>query len=217
MLVTRGYLAVDGKMFHIRCLSHIINLVVHEGTDIIKDMITKVHDSAKYVKSSTLRLQTFKEVASQVKAPKKSLVLDVPTRWNSTFFMLQTTLEFKMAFYRLADVDSSYKHAPDEEEWKTAKIVCDILRNFYNVTNIFSSTLYTSANYFFPHICALYVLLNDLCGSHVPFISAMSVKMKVKFDKYWDASNIFLSIASVLDPRHKMDTLEFYMKKIYGS
>ena len=77
--------------------------------------------------------------------------------------------------------------------------------------------MYTFINYFFPHICALYVLLNELCDSHVLFISAMGVKMKVKFDKYWDASNMILSIASVLDSRYKMDTLEFYMKNIYGS
>ena len=109
-------LVAYGQLFHVRCYAHILNLIVQEGTDIIREVTTKVRESVKYVKSSTLRLQTFKEVASQVKAPNKSLVLDVSTRWNSTFLMLQTALEFKEAFSRLAMVDSSYKFAPNAEE-----------------------------------------------------------------------------------------------------
>ena len=36
------------------------------------------------------------------------MILDVPTRWNSTFLMLELALEFKMAFDRLKVDDSHY-------------------------------------------------------------------------------------------------------------
>ena len=98
--------------------------------------------------------------------------------------MLQTALEFKEAFSRLAMVDSSYKFAPNAEEWENAKIVCGCLRYFYDVTNKFSASLYPSANYFFPDICAIHVMLKDFCHNTVPFISSMGIRMKVKFDKY---------------------------------
>ena len=39
--------------------------------------------------------------------------------------------------------------------------------------------------------------------------------MMVKFDKYWNKSNIALSVASVLDPRYKRTIVEFYLKKVY--
>ena len=177
-------LVAYGQLFHVRCSAHILNLIVQEGILIVKEVATKVHESVKYVKSSTLRLQTFKEVASQVKAPNKSLVLDVATRWNSTFLMLQTALEFKETFSHLAIVDSSYKHSPNVEEWEHAKIICGCLRYFYDATNKFSVSLYPSANYFFQEICAIHVMLKEFCRSNVPFISSMGNRMMVKFDKY---------------------------------
>jgi len=38
--------------------------------------------------------------------------LDVDTRWNSTYVMLQSALEVRDAFERLADLDSDYKELP---------------------------------------------------------------------------------------------------------
>jgi len=50
---------LDGKFFHVRCTSHILNLVVQEGVDIAKDVTSKIRDSVRYVKSSTARQQKF--------------------------------------------------------------------------------------------------------------------------------------------------------------
>ena len=38
--------------------------------------------------------------------------------------------------------------------------------------------------------------------------------MKVKFDKYWDCYNVVLACAIVLDPRYKLDYMDFTFKKI---
>jgi hypothetical protein len=43
----------------------------------------------------------------------------------------------------------------------------------------------------------------------------MANTMMVKFDKYWNKSNIALAVASVLDPRYKRKIVEFYLKKVY--
>lgn len=47
----------------------------------------------------------------------------------------------------------------------------------------------------------------------------MAKSMKVKFDKYWEKSNIALAVACFLDPRYKMKVVEFYyieMSDDYG-
>ena len=73
-------LLANGDLFHVRCSTHIVNLVVQEGIDIIKDVLAKVRDSVKYVKSSTLRLQTFKEDSSQIKAKYHMLYSQQPAK-----------------------------------------------------------------------------------------------------------------------------------------
>ena len=56
LLVENTLLASD-SLFHIRCSAHNINFIVQERIESIKDVISKVQDTVKYIKSSTLRLK----------------------------------------------------------------------------------------------------------------------------------------------------------------
>ena len=38
--------------------------------------------------------------------------------------------------------------------------------------------------------------------------------MKVKFDKYWDCYSVVLACAIVLDPRYRLNYMNFIFKKI---
>ena len=53
----------------------------------------------KYMKMSPSRLDKFNEIVKQLKlSTSKHLILDVPTRWNSTHAMLESALQFKQCF-----------------------------------------------------------------------------------------------------------------------
>ncbi|KAL3497742.1 hypothetical protein ACH5RR_040474 [Cinchona calisaya] len=76
--------------------------------------------------------------------------MDVPTRWNSTFLMLDSALPLKEAFGRLEQIDRNYKLNPSEDEWKVASIVHDCLKKFYDATNHFSGNSFPTSNNFDP-------------------------------------------------------------------
>ncbi|KAL8097492.1 hypothetical protein AgCh_030575 [Apium graveolens] len=114
----RNALLNKGQFFHIRCCAHILNLIVRESLKDMDDYVVKVRESVKYIKGSQGRKEKFRECIEQVALSRsKGLRQDVPTRWNSTCIMLDSTLYYRRAFSHLKLSDSNYKHDLDDEEW----------------------------------------------------------------------------------------------------
>ncbi|KAJ1699071.1 hypothetical protein LUZ63_007583 [Rhynchospora breviuscula] len=90
-------LPAGGSVFHQRCGCHILNLIVQDGLSELSDEITKVRETMKYIRHSQARMEKFRLAASQVKASDKRPVWDVPTRWNSTYLMLELALQLRPA------------------------------------------------------------------------------------------------------------------------
>lgn len=80
--------------------------------------IETIKESVKYVSGSQVRKKKkFVEYVVQVSlVNQRGLSQNVPTRWNSTFLMLQCAIYYRRAFLRLMLSDSNYKHCPSEEE-----------------------------------------------------------------------------------------------------
>ncbi|GJV97549.1 zinc finger BED domain-containing protein RICESLEEPER 2-like protein, partial [Tanacetum coccineum] len=91
-------LPCEGRLFHVRCCAHILNLLVKEGLSKISGVIDEVREAVKYINYSEARRQIFSNVAHQLQINDRKLMLDVPTRWNSTYDMLSLALNFKDVF-----------------------------------------------------------------------------------------------------------------------
>ena len=83
---------LEHEFLHIRCCAHILNLIVRDGLKEIDASIAMVREAVRYVKSSPNRNQAFRSFSIKSKC---LLSLDVPTRWNSTYLMLDTAKKFK--------------------------------------------------------------------------------------------------------------------------
>ena len=75
------YLLNDGSLLHMRCATHILNLIVRIDLDVIKHSIDNVRDSVVFWTISPKRIERFEDVCRQMKVPcTRRLGLDCPTR-----------------------------------------------------------------------------------------------------------------------------------------
>jgi len=115
---------------------------------------------------------------------KKKIVLDCKTRLNSTFLMLQVATQYKDVFHRLSQRDNQYKALPSEHDWMMTNEICQRLELFYDVTLLFSGTLYPTVNVVFPKICEIKLDLIEWLSCPNSIIHGMAATMITKFDKY---------------------------------
>ncbi|KAF3780410.1 Zinc finger BED domain-containing protein RICESLEEPER 2 [Nymphaea thermarum] len=128
-LLEKDALVCNGKFFQVRCVAHILNLVVQDGVKEINDVIDKNRENIKYIKASPARYEIFDRAVRHVEVTcEKKLYLDVPTRWNSTFLMLDVALQYKEAFGRFEELVRYYHFRPTKDEWKKATIIHNSLK-----------------------------------------------------------------------------------------
>ncbi|KAA0062657.1 zinc finger BED domain-containing protein RICESLEEPER 2-like [Cucumis melo var. makuwa] len=75
--------------------------------------------------------------------------MDVPTRWNSTFTMLDGAIKCQKTFEILEEHDSSYlpkDDIPTTEDWDNAKVFEKFLKTFLEVTMKFSASKFKQSN-----------------------------------------------------------------------
>ncbi|XP_024043240.1 zinc finger BED domain-containing protein RICESLEEPER 2-like [Citrus clementina] len=214
-LLSTESMILSGNFFHMRCAAHILNLIVKDGLSVIESGITRVRDSVSYWSSSPKRVEKFEVACRQIQIDVKKLGLDCPTRWNSTFAMLELAVKYKSVFSRLQTLEPQYKCLPSSEEWELAKQMLDYLRPFSKLTEMFSGTTYPTANLFFPLVCKMRIALKGWQTSDVPAVKNMADNMIGKFLKYWDEISGVLGMAVILDPRYKMMLINYYYPKIY--
>ncbi|XP_071699291.1 zinc finger BED domain-containing protein RICESLEEPER 2-like [Rutidosis leptorrhynchoides] len=139
-------LPCKGKLLHVRCCAHILNICVKDGLSKINHVIEEVREAVKYINYSEARRQTFSNVVHQLKVRDRKLLIDVPTRWNSTYDMLSLALKFKDVFPSYSEYEPKFQHLPTNQDWQNVTSVCEILKVFKVCTNIISGSHYPTAN-----------------------------------------------------------------------
>lgn len=212
-----GGAILGGQHMHLRCSAHILNLIVQDGLNDYSASISKIRDVVRYVRGSSSRMQKLKECADQAKiTTKKIICLDVATRWNSTYLMLDVAEKYQKAFERMEMHDVGYvkefctgevKKCPNESDWEVARVFVKFLKIFYECTLRFSGSKFVTSNQFLDRVSFIHSRLESWGGNRVDNeFKKMAISMKKKYDKYWgkiEDLNPFLLVAIVLDPRYK--------------
>ncbi|XP_019262316.1 PREDICTED: zinc finger BED domain-containing protein RICESLEEPER 2-like [Nicotiana attenuata] len=149
-----GTNSMNGQHLHMRCMSHILNPIVKDGLKESSISIARVRCAVRYIRQSPARLRRFLECCESENIAKKSLCLDVPTRWNSTYLMLSRAIEYERAIKEYSD------------------------RDYRLVTlSYVSGSLYVTSNAHFLEIGHVAVYLNRLITTEDELFSEMALSM----------------------------------------
>ncbi|BAT17398.1 Os12g0521300 [Oryza sativa Japonica Group] len=184
----------------------------------MSNAINSIRESVKYARSSQSRGQRFEEMIAQVGIKtNRRPSLDVSTRWNSTYLMLESSLLVRMAFEALDRHDINYSHQPFDYQWIMAEKLCALLKVFYEATVAVSGTLYPTSTCYFHELWKIKMVLDKEATNEDVTIASIVKEMKEKFKKYWDAQYLQICFPVIFDPRYKYKFIEFRLKSAFGA
>lgn len=102
------------KKRHLSCYAHTLNLVVQNNLklDCIKNIISKCKEIVRFIKSSSIAMETFKqeqknETENVMIENSYKLVQEISTRWNSSLHMIRRILKIKNALNQTFKIEKS--------------------------------------------------------------------------------------------------------------
>lgn len=188
-----------------QCFGHSIDLIVNEAIksqrmvqnllSIARKICERVHRSAK-AKEKLAELQRVHEL------PENQLIQDVPSKWRTSFFMLERMVEQRKAIDELS-IECNFREIISCDQWEVMLSVCNALKPFEVACREMSTRTAT-------------------LGQVIPLIHILNRKIDLLFDETVGIDNMLKSLkeamvsrmssmlhdprytwATMLDPRYK--------------
>ena len=108
---------------HYRCSAHILNLAAKHGMEIIDNEILNIRKLMIKIKNSVLLCDDLRELCIVEKLEYLRPEVDIETRWNSTYYMLQKLQRMETALRMLAIKHVEIRNLmPDTLAWIKIKV-----------------------------------------------------------------------------------------------
>ncbi|WOL10303.1 zinc finger BED domain-containing protein RICESLEEPER 1-like [Canna indica] len=117
--------------------------------------------------------------------------------------------------YLLSSVQCIFKNTAKIDVLKLYELQKKKIKSMLAMTSVlFSGTKYPTTNLFLTKVFLIYMNLKKACPNDDDSMRRICTRMKVKLEKYWISFNEALTIAVVLDPRYKLEFVEFAYEKL---
>ncbi|KAK0595908.1 hypothetical protein LWI29_010991 [Acer saccharum] len=202
-----------------------IRWILHGRMSKIFNYITETSSKNETFRIAKDRAKSLgKEVTAEV-IPTKQQLEDTAPPWkhdnDSIVVLLWIALGFKEAFFELENMDPDFKSINlTKEQWDHIRDIYECYEDLTDESFLDHWSSYKTANMYFPMLCSLYKkALVWLKKQKIGLYSDEDrwFTFTELMDRNWCQSNLVLAVAAVLDPRFKMDIVEYWYKKIYGS
>ena len=194
----------EGGYSDLACFAHTLQLIVHDGVLSQRSVIDIIAICCRIVghfKRSPLATSHLKEIQANLGIPQHHLKQDVPTRWNSTLYMLQSVQEQKMAL-------AAYSTEHDIPQLTSNQLdiinkVITVLTPVEEITQSISSDA-SSASVIIPFTRALRKHLEDHDEADRG-VRTMKEQMLTSLNRHYRniETNEAVALATLLDPCFK--------------
>lgn len=168
---------------HIRCIAHVLNLVVKSGLKILSQELNSVRSLVNYINTSSKRRQLYEEACHQLKIPHYILIKEMPVRWNSTYLMLERAIKMQKVLNYFCHQEESCKEYLISD-WQALEDICRFLSPFNEATLMLSGQTYSSICQVVVIIDALQLHLESKKFEDHSIIKKCVPKMKEKLNEY---------------------------------
>ena len=188
---------------HYRCAAHILNLAVNDGLSTSQSSIKKLRKFIKKVRESALFIDDLKHIFQSDNKAFLRPQLDIKTRWNSTFEMINRAIEIKLQLETLKVRQSNLNsYWPTDQEWNELHDIKEILSEFAMATTELSGQTYpTAANVRILFLSLMSYLNSQNDPEHL--LNEMIDKIKQKLERYWNIMDENSKVTAFFDPRYK--------------
>ncbi|KAL4561325.1 hypothetical protein LXL04_033489 [Taraxacum kok-saghyz] len=162
----------NGNQFHIRCMAHIINLIMKMGLKHQNYHIECVQNAVKYIRGSTQRINKFKKAMKDVAVDTK--------RFLCAYDVRDAFVEFRM---QEKSFEKDVDRVPELKDFEEIKKTIDFLEKFKTKTKKVSCSTKPLFHQFTREI--LDIELHLTTWSTDPSFAEMVPGMKENYDRYW--------------------------------
>jgi hypothetical protein len=125
------HLLLGGRLLHVRCCAHIINLSAQEGLQYLNPLLGPIKQCIYWIRNTRSIKRQYKLLRQQYKLPYVDWSADTPTRWDSTYYMLKKAIRSKLvitSLYTNTELNVPVDNDFNEYMWTVAGHCCNLLR-----------------------------------------------------------------------------------------
>ena len=197
----------DSGLPNISCLAHTLQLVIDDGV-LAQPCVVNVLAAARrlvgHFKRSNVNLHALTRIQQQLGLKQHRLIQDEPTRWNTSYYMLDRLIEQRQAICA-AEIECKINTELSSQSWQLAEKVVKVLKPFEEATTAVSAEG-SSAALIIPVVNSLIHFLENMTSDEDEGIRTMKGKMLLSIKTRFAAmeTNKLYLLPTLLDPRFKI-------------
>lgn len=118
----------ETNYFHVRYISHDLNLAVKDCLNIVRDKIRKIITVSNCIRASIKRLDIYEKMNVKLGSKERLPGLYVDTRWSSTFHMVKKAYKARRVINTVISVIYYFfDYSLSDTEWSACENECSFL------------------------------------------------------------------------------------------